>query len=197
LALSSKGSCQVVGMDIQPLFYFARQERKERGYNNLVFIHGTTESLANDSFDIVISHDSFEHFEEPEKMLGEMSRITKKGGYILIKFGPTWRGPYGRHMSGTIRRDRPWVHLIVPERVIMHCHSVYHDYPKLRNNYSQLQGGLNKMTVKRFKKMLKMREDLKVTDFEILTISKLKIFTYLRIINEFIASGVRAFARKK
>ena len=83
-----------------------------------------------------ISHDSFEHFDEPEKELEEIIRVTKIGGHILIKFGHSWGSPWGRHMSGTIRRDRPWVHLIIPERTIMRCYSVYHNDSEIKTRYA-------------------------------------------------------------
>ena len=129
-------------MDIQNEFSYAETEAERRGLGNTVFIQGSTFSLKDNGFDVVISHNSFEHFELPEKILAEMVRITKPGGHILIKFGPPWMNPWGRHMSGTIRRDLPWIHLIVPEKVIMHCYSVYHDLPRLLEKYNELPGGL-------------------------------------------------------
>lgn len=196
LALASRKMCQVVGLDIQPLFNFAKQEGVNRKYNNLYFINGSTEALANNSFEVIISHDSFEHFQNPKKMLDEIIRITKKDGDILIKFGPTWRGPYGRHMSGTIRNDRPWIHLIIPERLIMHCHSVYHNEPELKNKVSQLRGGLNKMTMKRFRKMLEMQRDIVIMDFRIFPIPKFKTLASFPLVHEFFITAVKAHVKK-
>ncbi|MCC7448767.1 MAG: class I SAM-dependent methyltransferase [Anaerolineae bacterium] len=124
LALANAGAAQVTGVDIQDGFAFAQKLAQSQGYANVSFVQGTTGDFTDNMFDVTVSHDSFEHFEDPRAVLNEMVRVTKRGGYILIKFGPPWGNPWGRHMSGTIRKDRPWIHLVIPERTIMRCHSV-------------------------------------------------------------------------
>jgi ubiquinone/menaquinone biosynthesis C-methylase UbiE len=196
LALAMRGAGKIIGLDPNFEFKLACQEINERKYNNAYFINGTTESLISNCFDVVISHDSFEHFEEPDRVFSEIVRITRFGGHILIKFGPTWMGPWGRHMSGTIRKDRPWIHLIMPEKCIMRVHSVYHDESILKEKYSQLHGGLNKMTVNRFKNMLRNRNDIEIVNFEIIPLFS-KHFVLFPIINELFTSGVMAHLIKK
>ena len=63
-------------------------------------------------------------------------------------------------MSGTIRRDRPWVHLFFSERTIMRCYSVYHNDDKIKTRYAQKDGGLNKMTVSKFLSIISNRNDI-------------------------------------
>ena len=189
LALAEKGAGKVVGFDIQDQFKYAKIEADRRTLDNISFIQGPSEDLPSEAFDVVISHDSFEHFEDPEYILSEMVRLTKPGGTILIKFGPPWKNPWGRHMSGTIRKDRPWIHLIVPEKVIMRVHSVYHNEPILKEKYAQLDGGLNKMTIKRFKKILDEQEDLEIIQFKVNPIYGLSIFK-TPIIHELFSSSV-------
>ena len=60
----------------------------------------------------------------------------------------------GRHLSGTIRKDRPWVHLLFPEKTIMPCYSVYHGEETLKERFEEIPGGMNKMTIARFRKIL-------------------------------------------
>lgn len=192
LALATEWAACVVGIDIQADFLYARKAAASMGIGNVFFIQGPIESLQDECFDVVISHDSFEHFSEPEAMLSEMVRVTRVGGHILIKFGPPWCNPWGRHMSGRIRKDRPWIHLIVPERIIMRCWSVYHNEPVLLERFDQLPGGLNKMTIARFKKILQRQANIKVESFEVLPLFSLKFLTTLPIIQEFFASSVKA-----
>jgi SAM-dependent methyltransferase len=40
--------------------------------------------------DIIVSLDSFEHFDEPAEILATMNRILKPTGSVLVAFGPTW-----------------------------------------------------------------------------------------------------------
>lgn len=192
LALAASGSRYVVGVDILNRFHHARDAGNTHGYRNLAFVNGPIHAFTAGAFDVVISHDSFEHLEDPDTALADMVRITRPGGHILIKFGPAWCSPWGRHMSGTIRRDRPWVHLLVPEKIVMRCHSVYHNEPTLLEKYAQLRGGLNKMTVRLFARILKCQRGIVVESIEVLPLHGLKGLSRIPFANELIASGVRA-----
>jgi SAM-dependent methyltransferase len=180
-----------VGIDIQPIFKYAAEKAAESGLKNLEFVQGSTTVLADQSFDVVISHDSFEHFAEPIQMLAEMIRLTRVGGTLLIKFGPPWRSPWGRHLSGTIRKDRPWIHLVVPERVVMHCHSIYHNEPLRRSKYAELPGGLNKMTISRFLRLVESRRELTIEALRVSPIfSALRPLSRIPQVQEFFSSGI-------
>lgn len=191
LALAAHGAGHVTGLDILPEFQNAEEESRRRGYP-VTFIGANAESLPDAGYDIVISHDSFEHFADPERVLADMVRLTRPGGRILIKFGPPWRNPWGRHMGGTIRRDRPWIHLFVSERTIMRVQSVYHNEPVLHEKYAELPGGLNKMTVDRFEKLLKRQGGIHIDQFHIFPIYNFRASTAIPIVREFFAAGVRA-----
>lgn len=191
LAAAVHGAGHVTGLDIIPDFRYAEAEAQRREYA-ATFICATSESLPDASFDVVISHDSFEHFEQPADILAEMIRLTRPGGRVLIKFGPPWRNPWGRHMSGTIRRDRPWVHLIVPERMIMRVHSVYHNQAVLSERYAELPGGLNKMTIGHFQALLRARPELRVEQFHVMALYGVRALTALPVAREFFATGARA-----
>lgn len=197
LALAEGGARTVTGLDTLPAFDHAIAECQRRGLANVAFIGESTEAVLDAQFDVVISHDSFEHFDDPGHVLAEMVRLTKPGGLILIKFGPPWRNPWGRHMGGTIRRDRPWIHLVVPERTIMRCHSVYHNSPILSESYSDLDGGLNKMTVGRFRKLLGEQPGLDIETLQAVPLYRIGALTALPVVDEFFAAGVRAVCRKQ
>jgi ubiquinone/menaquinone biosynthesis C-methylase UbiE len=197
LAMASKTTASVVGVDILPLFAAAAQESQRRHYDNVAFIQGSTKEIADNSFDVVISHDSFEHFDDPDFMLAEMVRLARPGGMVLIKFGPPWRNPWGRHMNGTIRRDRPWVHLLFSERTLMRCHSVYHNEETLLEQYAQLDGGLNRMTVARFRRILDNHPQFIIQKLEVMPLFWAKRLANVPLLNEFIASGVRVVGIKR
>ncbi len=196
LALAEKGAGHVVGVDIVPEFRYAEEEAHSRDYA-ATFVDTGAESLADGAFDVVISHDSFEHFDQPEQILAEMTRLTRPGGLLLIKFGPPWRNPWGRHMSGTIRRDRPWVHLVVPERIIMRVQSVYHNEPVLKERYQQLPGGLNRMTVGRFKGILKQQPGIRIETLTMAPLVPLPALMGIPGLSEYFVAGVCATCRRE
>lgn len=195
MALAQKGAKQVVGIDIQDLFDNAKKEAIRLKLDQVTFLNCASARLADDAFDVVISHDSFEHFEDPGAVLMEMVRVTRPGGYVLIKFGPPWKNPWGRHMSGTFRKDRPWIHLIVPEKAMMRVHSVYHNESELRERYIELDGGLNKMTLERFKRLIHDQPGVELVDQQVTPIVHHKIMTF-PIVSEYFAPSVMAVLRK-
>jgi SAM-dependent methyltransferase len=191
LALAAHGAAHVTGLDTLPTFHNAEKEAARRGYP-VTFIGADAATLPDASFDVVFSHDSFEHFADPAQVLAEMTRLARPGGRLLIKFGPPWRNPWGRHMGGTIRRDRPWVHLIVSERTIMHVQSVYHDEPVMKERYAELPGGLNRMTVGRFRRLLQSQSGLRIEEFTIKPLYWAGALAAVPVVGEFFASSVRA-----
>ena len=196
LAIANEKAKQVDGIDVLDRFHVARTKASELGLDNVRFLQDRLESVESSSYDVVISHDSFEHFAEPEKMLDELLRVTKDTGSLLIKFGPPWRSPWGRHMSGTYRKDRPWIHLLIPERTIMRVHSAYHDKESLLEKYSELEVGLNKMTVKRFESMLKSRP-VKVADHKLTVWRTLPLVANIPLVREYFVTGVFVHLRKE
>ena len=154
------------------------------------FIVGYSSILEDNSYDYIISHDSFEHFEDPNYILSEMARLVKPDGCILIKFGPTWAGPYGRHMSGTFKKSTPWIHLLFPEKNMMRVHSVYHNEIILHEKYKDLEGGMNKMTVKKAMHIVKSFKNLAIEELKITYLWKGGIFKKIPFINELFSSSV-------
>jgi SAM-dependent methyltransferase len=102
------------------------------------------------TFDVVISHNSFEHFGQPEKILETMRGLLKENGVLLITFGPPWLAPYGSHMSFFCRL--PWVNVFFSEKTVMAARSKYRNDGAKR--YEEVESGLNKMTVARFERIV-------------------------------------------
>lgn len=188
IALNAKNSV-VDGIDIINGFEKAKNIIKAENINNVNLIEGYSSILPDSIYDYIISHDSFEHFEDPEYILSEMFRLVKPNGYILIKFGPTWMNPYGRHMSGTFKKSFPWLHLFVSEKSMMRIHSVYHNSVKLYENYKDLEGGLNKMTIKKALKILNSFQ-AQIVNKKISYILKGKIFKDIPLLNELFSSSL-------
>ena len=56
----------------------------------------------SEKMDFVFSYNAFEHFEKPESVLEEMIRVTKRGGYIYLSFGPLFMAPKGLHAYSSL-----------------------------------------------------------------------------------------------
>ena len=74
-------------------------------------------------FDIVLSHNSMEHFGDPARILDVMKSALKPDGRLYITFGPPWYAPYGSHMHFFTRV--PWVNLLFSERTVMAVRARY------------------------------------------------------------------------
>jgi SAM-dependent methyltransferase len=106
--------------------------------------------LKDEKFDVVISKDSLEHYTDPENFMLDIKKYLKPGGKIVIRFGPLWKSPGGGHINYITRF--PWAHLLFPESVIMR------ERKKCRPGESATtfeEYGLNKITFKRFMKIIK------------------------------------------
>jgi SAM-dependent methyltransferase len=77
----------VTGVDFVPaMLDRARRYQAEQQLSNLTWQLGSCTDLpfANDSFDCVITRFSFHHFLDPAVALGEMKRVAKPGGVVLV-----------------------------------------------------------------------------------------------------------------
>ena len=69
--------------------------------------------------DIIVTVDSFEHFEDPAAVLAQMFALLKSGGRVLASFGPTWYHPLGGHTFSVFS----WAHLLFSERALIRWRS--------------------------------------------------------------------------
>lgn len=79
------------------------------------FIRMNAEKLlfADETFDIVISVNAFEHIGDPGRALSEIRRVLKRGGYAFIQFDPIYYCDTGGHMFDFV--GEPWGHLMHSE----------------------------------------------------------------------------------
>jgi len=148
-----EGADAVTGVDIdQARIDFARQ-RLSGEYSGLA---GAVEfklpqEVDGDQFDIVISKDSFQHYDDPVSVLSQITRLTAPGGLIAIGLGPLWKSPYGGAIDFMTRL--PWAHLIFSEKVIMRERIRYRPEENAQT-YRDTRGGFNKMTLRRFRRII-------------------------------------------
>ncbi len=119
--------------------------------------------MADSSFDTIIMNDFMEHVDKPDAALREAMRLVKPGGRIYINFPPYYH-PTGAHLSDAI--NIPWVQLFYNEQALIRAYKhliagVPDEQERLTlrfytdENGIEHMGYINKMTLKRFKNMLK------------------------------------------
>jgi len=164
--MAQHGVRRVIGLDIreEPL-QSAREAAKKAGVEKACLFTTKTD----EKVDVVISLDAFEHFSDPAAMLKVMRRLLKDDGYVLACFGPTWYHPLGGHGFSIF----PWSHLVFSEAVLMRWYR--EDSGRSAYHFEEVVGGLNKLTVSRFKKIV-AQSDFKFESIEPVPIRKLKLF---------------------
>lgn len=63
--------------------------------------------FAPNTFDLIYSYNSFEHFQDPAKCFGELSRLVKPSGVIHLSFGPLYASPWGLHAWSSLKMPYP------------------------------------------------------------------------------------------
>jgi ubiquinone/menaquinone biosynthesis C-methylase UbiE len=77
----------VIGIDLTPaMLDEARALQAERSLRNVSWIEGDVTALpfADNSFSIVVTRYTFHHFLSPEAVLGEMARVCRPGGRVVV-----------------------------------------------------------------------------------------------------------------
>jgi ubiquinone/menaquinone biosynthesis C-methylase UbiE len=160
----SLGAKKVVGIDVVEHY---REESKaladELGVTGFEFVAGDAAktNFEDESFDTVIMNDAMEHVAQPEAVLKEMNRILKKGGRLYVNFPPYYH-PYGAHLSDLI--GVPWVQVFFSDKTLIEVYKSLaskidggEDRVKFRIGLNEKGeeyfSYINKMTIKRFKKI--------------------------------------------
>jgi 2-polyprenyl-3-methyl-5-hydroxy-6-metoxy-1,4-benzoquinol methylase len=113
--------------------------------------------------DTVVSLDGFEHYGDPAACLRLMHGMLRPGGRLLLAFGPTWFHPLGGHGFSAF----PWAHVLLTEKSLLK----WREEPATR--FEDTDGGLNQMTVRRFKKLV-AGSDFAVVRFGAIPIRQLR-----------------------
>lgn len=144
-----RGAERVVGIDIdvgEQVVKMVAEDPVAAERVELVPTDGSLQELGSERFDIVLSKDSFEHFVDPESFTFTLAQYVKPGGLLAIGFGPLWKSPMGGHID--YMTPVPWAHLLFPEEVILDERRRFR--PDGARSFAEIPGGLNKMTLGRF-----------------------------------------------
>lgn len=179
IAIAKSGAKKVYGIDIREYPLLCASELAATLEANCQFT-----MRADETADVVVSIDAFEHFDKPEKMLELMKNNLKNDGVICMSFGPTWYHPLGGHLFSVF----PWAHLIFSEESLIRWRADFKtDGARF---FGEVEGGLNQMTINRFEKIVK-NSGLKIQSIDLVPIRPLKWLSRLPGTREFTTSLVR------
>jgi SAM-dependent methyltransferase len=181
-ALAQRG-CQVTGLDLPRTTFGETWKRLQAQHTNLVL----TSDAAKGTFDVVYSCGSFEHFSDPQAILRLMRAYLRPGGTLVITFAEPWFSPRGSHMDGFTRL--PWVNLLFSERDVLAVRSLYRKDGARR--YEDVEGGLNRMTVARFERLIR-GSGMAVVYIRLLAVKRLPLVTRVPLLRELFAASCTA-----
>jgi SAM-dependent methyltransferase len=187
-ALAQRGARYVMGIDINTrLLEGARQLAKESGIADRVEMAERVPPQLNGTFDIVISHNSMEHFAEPGAVLRAMFEAARPGGRVLIVFSLPWYSPYGSHMHFFTRL--PWVNLWFSESTVMRVRSRFRADGATR--YEDVEGGLNRMSLAKFGRLTRA-SGLRLTSLRYIGVKGLDVLTRIPWLRELFTNEIVA-----
>ena len=169
-------------------------------------------SFEDDTFDLIIADNVFEHFDDNLKVLKECKRLLKEGGKLVVPSMPPIYSRNGTHLKNGIAVK--WVNVFFSERTILNvlkknCEKypiLYEIYPGIRGNPLTIRDvrrhkDLNYITNKKFKNQI-LESGLKIKDFQskyIYNILRLvlKPFPKFSVIHDFFSVTTSAVIVKK
>ena len=182
--LAQRGA-RVLGIDLrESVLDVARSRARQAGVESRCQFATT----ADRPVDIVIAVDSFEHFADPAAILQTMHALLRPGGCVVTSFGPTWFHPYGGHLFSVF----PWAHLLFTEDALLQWRS--HIRSDGARKFSEVEGGLNQMTIRRFEHLVSA-SPFSIEELQLIPIRKLRRL-HNALTREFTTAVVRARLRK-
>lgn len=146
----------VTGVDIRPeVLAAARRAAELAGVARRARFVPHAEGL----YDVILSIDAFEHFDDPASILRLMADRLAPGGYVLASFGPTWYHPLGGHVFSVF----PWSHLLFTETALCRWRAGF--IADGARRFRECGGGLNGITIAAFRRLV-ARSGLRFAQFE-------------------------------
>jgi SAM-dependent methyltransferase len=146
IELAKQGAKLVVGLDVRE-DVLREARNKAATMSNVLFL--TPDQCPRSFAEVVISLDSFEHFEDPSASLQLISELLSLGGTLLASFGPPWKHPLGGHSFSAF----VWSHLLFSEGAL--CRWYNRTKNTAISHFEEVSGGLNRMTITRFEALVR------------------------------------------
>jgi len=179
-AMAREFAARVTGLDTHVGLLAAARQR----YAHLAHF---TNRLGEETYDVVVSQDAMEHFDEPHLALSAMATALRPEGRILLTFGPPWWAPYGAHMRYFC--PIPWLQLCFSEKTVMAVRARYRHDGATR--YQEVEGGLNKLSLRKFERIVH-GSGLRLVECRYAAVRKVQFLTQIPVVRELATVAVSA-----
>ena len=180
------GARQVVGLDINPEWLARARALAERERcGDAVTFTDAVRADSQGTFDVVLSLNSFEHFNDPARHLARMRGLARPGGCVAVSFAEPWYSHSGSHMNFFTKV--PWVNVLFSEQTVLRARERFRSDGATR--YEEVEGGLNRMTLRKFEEIIRT-SGLRVEYLKYHTTKGLPLADKLPVVREFLVSAV-------
>lgn len=114
--IARHGARRVVG--VEPFVKSYDRAVATVGAENISFFNGELKDLPPETFDAIVSENTFEHVRDVPGLLSDIRERLNPSGRLYVAFGPLYHAPDGDHdwlrstLPGSHRALIPWGHLI-------------------------------------------------------------------------------------
>jgi SAM-dependent methyltransferase len=186
------GAKKAIGVEVRPVFRRGEEWAKQlKIVDRVTFALSPIQEIGKECVDVAISQNSFEHFMNPSQILNDVFYVLKRSGKFFITFGPPWLHAHGGHLTFMVRY--PWAHLLFSEKTIMAVRKLFRN--DNADRFDQVEGGLNKMTINKFKRSVK-RSGFKLEQLSLTPVKGLIPLVKIQYIQEFFTTHISAILTK-
>lgn len=147
LALAKLPIKSITGVDTNPeVLSIAKDNCSKSEFKEKITL---LDELPDQKFDLILSQNSFEHYDHPKEILNLMFDSLKPGGKVMATFGPLWNSPYGSHFDYISKL--PWLHKILSESSMMRIRGLYRDDGA--KAFREIPGGMNCYSLSEFEEL--------------------------------------------
>jgi len=190
VAMRKAGARRVHGLDITPeLLNHGRELARSAGVADVTF--GKVPD--GEKYDVVISLGSAEHFRDPEAEVARMCSMASEE--VIISFAEPWYSPYGSHLNGTTKL--PWLNLIFSDRTLMNVRNLYPEGVDGARRFEDIRGGLNKMTVARFGRLMAAAPGMQVHYLRLRAVKGVPLVTRVPWLRELMTGAITCILRPR
>jgi SAM-dependent methyltransferase len=192
------GATEVVGIDINEkwLNHGRSLAHQFECSDRVTFRH--SDSQLSGQFDVVVSLSAFEHYSDPGLELTRMRDLLRVNGKLLLAFAEPWYSHSGSHIGDFTRipgtsTPLPWVNLFFSDTALLTLRSRFRsDRP---GRIEDIEGGLNKMTIRRFEKTV-AESGMAIEAVRYFATAGLPVVTRVPILRELLTSAISCVFRK-
>jgi SAM-dependent methyltransferase len=196
VALKKLGAAEVWGVDIVERHLEYGKKLAQQHNVDVKFVKSVPAERMK-SFDVVLSISAFEHFADPEGIVRLMQSFVGAAGQIIITWAEPWYSHSGSHVGNYTRIPGtnaaiPWCNLIFSERALLTLRGRFRDDRPAR--LEDIEGGLNKMTVARFERIMR-QSGMRIEKLEAHPTLGLPLVSQIPLVRELLTTAATCILR--